>query len=517
MDALERHLERENPELLAVVKSYRELDRVAHGLGMLGREESLATRVPWWPMVAVLGTFSAGKSTFINNFLGHKLQTSGNQAVDDKFTVICFAADGEARVLPGLALDADPRFPFYQVSRDIEEVASGEGARVDSYLQLKTCPSELLRGKIVIDSPGFDADAQRTSTLRITDHIMALSDLVLVMFDARHPEPGAMQDTLKHLVSQTINRPDSNKFMFILNQIDSTAREDNPEEVFAAWQRSLAQAGLTAGRFYRIYDKEAAGAFPDAALQERFETKRDADMAEIVSRISQVEVERAYRVVGLLEKLAKSIENELVPAVAEELTAIKRRVLWGDGILFGLLGIGALAATIAAGYWRGLSFAPPWLADLQADTAVLVIIAVVLLAGGIWIHSRVRRFVVGRALRRLRAKQDTSELGEWLANAVAHNTTPWRTILMTRPAGWGALGRRRLASVLKDADRYVQALNDRFTSPSGGKNPVVNVANAEAGDADAGGAENGTPPAEGAGNEAAPAPSDEALAAGGRT
>ena len=57
-----------------------------------------------------------------------------------------------------------------------------------------------LRGKILIDSPGFDADAQRTSTLKITDHIIDLSDLVLVFFDARHPEPGAMSDTLAHLV-----------------------------------------------------------------------------------------------------------------------------------------------------------------------------------------------------------------------------------------------------------------------------------------------------------------------------
>ena len=138
----------------------------------------------------------------------------------------------------------------------------------------------------MIDSPGFDADAQRTSTLRITDHIIALSDLVLVMFDARHPEPGAMQDTLKHLVSNTITRPDSNKFLFILNQIDNTAREDNPEEVVAAWQRGLAQAGLTAGKFYRTYDKEAAVPFEDDSVRERFETKRDADMAEITDRTS---------------------------------------------------------------------------------------------------------------------------------------------------------------------------------------------------------------------------------------
>ena len=40
-----------------------------------------------------------------------------------------------------------------------------------------------------------------------------------------------MTDTLRHLVAETIHRPDSGKFLYILNQIDTTAREDNPEEV----------------------------------------------------------------------------------------------------------------------------------------------------------------------------------------------------------------------------------------------------------------------------------------------
>ena len=62
-----------------------------------------------------------------------------------------------------------------------------------------------------------------------------------MLFDARHPEPGAMRDTLEHLVAGTVRRNDSNKVLFILNQIDTTAGEDNAEEVVAAWQRALAQ------------------------------------------------------------------------------------------------------------------------------------------------------------------------------------------------------------------------------------------------------------------------------------
>ncbi len=239
---LESHLENENSLLLDVVVRFKRLDRVAYKMGLLDNSESYATRIPWWPLVSVLGTFSAGKSSFINHFLGRKLQLTGNQAVDDKFSVICYSSSEDGRVLPGLALDSDPRFPFYQMSEEIDKVAEGEGKRIDAYLQMKTSTSEKVSGKIIIDSPGFDADDQRNTILRLTDHIIDLSDLVLVFFDARHPEPGAMQDTLVHLVGDTIRRNDSEKFLYILNQIDTAAQEDNPEAVVAAWQRAIGSA-----------------------------------------------------------------------------------------------------------------------------------------------------------------------------------------------------------------------------------------------------------------------------------
>ena len=141
LDHLEQHLRRENPALLAAVRGFRNLDRLVHDMDLLPEDSSFAAQVPWYPIVSILGTFSAGKSSFINHYLGVTLQRTGNQAVDDKFTVICQAADGESRTLPGLALDADPRFPFYQISKEIDEVALGEGGRVDAYLQLKTTPS----------------------------------------------------------------------------------------------------------------------------------------------------------------------------------------------------------------------------------------------------------------------------------------------------------------------------------------------------------------------------------------
>ncbi|WP_303902651.1 dynamin family protein [Thiohalomonas denitrificans] len=467
LQSLESHLTHENPVLLSAVKSFRELDRVAYRMGLLKRTQSYATLIPWWPLISVLGTFSSGKSTFINYYLDYPLQLTGNQAVDDKFTVVCHGREGEVHTLPGLALDADPRFPFYQIGEEIDKVAEGEGRRIDAYLQLKTCPSEVLRGKILIDSPGFDADEQRTSILRITEHIVDLSDLVLVFFDARHPEPGAMHDTLEYLVADTIRRPDSSKFLYILNQIDTAAREDNPEEVFGAWQRALSQKGLTAGRFYTIYNPEAANPIDDESLQRRFESKRDRDLEEIRSRMEQVTIERAYRIVGALESKARDIEERVVPLLSEAIGRWRRLTLGLDAVLLLVVLTAFLVITIQAGYWEGLRFTAPWFQSLMENANLGIAVAVVLVALLAYLHHIMRNIAGRRVLKWLTAQAESSLDRASLAGAFRKSTRFWHRPFSQTPIGWGRRARKRIARVVADTDRFVQSLNDRFADPTG--------------------------------------------------
>jgi hypothetical protein len=464
---LKRRLKQENPLLADVVDSFRELDQVSRRLGFLNKEESHATRTSWWPLISILGIYSAGKSSFINHYLQYRLQNTGNQAVDDKFSVICFTNEDDVRVLPGLALDADPRFPFYKMSQAIEEVAKGEGQRIDAYLQLKTCPSEKLRGKIFIDSPGFDADAQRTSTLRITNRIIDLSDLVLVFFDARHPETGSMRDTLEQLVNRTISRRDSNKFLYILNQIDNTAQEDNTEEVFASWQRALAQYGLTAGCFYAIYIPGVGVPIEDDHLRIRFENKRDANLKEISKRIERVSEERAYRIVGMLEGTGKMLENEAVPRIRRFLTSWRRKVLWIDGIVLGLVAVAFLAATMAGGYWNGFSFNIPWLDSMTGGRYVEIGLATIVLLAAGYFHFSVRRWIANRVSRKFLAEITDPELHDNYSQAFHKNSRWYRSVFFRRPAGWGRRTRRRLADVFENTNAYIQKLNDTYTNPSG--------------------------------------------------
>jgi GTPase SAR1 family protein len=462
LKTLEDHLRHENPVLVGAVQSFRVLDSVAHRMGLMPRDCSFATQIPWWPLISILGTFSAGKSSFVNHYLGHKLQRTGNQAVDDKFTVICYAREKQVRTLPGIALDTDVRFPFFGMSAEIDKVAPGEGQRIDTYLQLRTCPSDMLRGKIIIDSPGFDADAQRTSTLRIASHMIGLSDLVLVFFDARHPEPGAMRDTLQHLVRSSVGRPDASKILYILNQIDTTVREDNAEDVVAAWQRALAENGLTAGRFYCIYNPDVPVQFDNPELKRRAEAKRDADLEEIKDRMAQVEVGRSYRIVGVLEKNARYIRDTVCTALTGAISRWRRLVLWTSSVVLGTPLLALLALSFQVGWWDGMSFSPPW----EGGVITMVLFGA-LLAVAALVHLKVRAHCAGIVRRRLVQEVKDEHYGTRIGEAFTRSTCWWRSVFLRQPAGWTRGSRSRVSRVLASARAYVQSLNNHFADPSG--------------------------------------------------
>lgn len=460
---LSDRLAEENPVLEGVVNPFRELDRVGYASGLLDpEEESYAFTISWWPMISVLGTFSSGKSTFINEFVGDTVQRSGSQAVDDKFTVISYGGSERVQELPGLALDGDPRFPFYRVSDEIERITDGGGRTVDHFLAMKTARSEQLRGRILIDSPGFDADEQRTTILQLTDHIIDLSDLVLVFFDARHPEPGAMRDTLEHLVNRVAERNDFTKLVFILNQIDTTWREDNLEEVVAAWQRAVVRQGNATGRFYCIYNESGAVEIGDEQVRERYEEKSSHDREEIHAKIREISSSRSYRIIGALQAIAESIEMDALPAIKRSLDRWRRRVLQFDA---GMMGV--LVAVLAVAGYQATDGLRPWIDgrvwQTLLDNPWWASLGVVLIAGALGgIHFFNRRWLARRIARELPKE---SAAGNW-QEAFLKSTRPTRSLFARWPRG---LGRRRLARLhrLRDqAEAYIQKLNNQFVDAS---------------------------------------------------
>lgn len=454
-EKLAEHLKEENPILLDALDLYKALDQVGWKLGLLPKTDSYAAKISWWPLISLLGTFSAGKSTFINSFVGKPIQNTGNQAIDEKFTVICYGHNEEPVTLPGLALDADPRFPFYNISEKINEVDPGEGNRVDAYLQLKTVKAEPLKGKMLIDSPGFDTDSQRDAVLRITDHIIDMSDLVLIFFDARHPEPGAMRDTLEHLVGATLDRQDANKVMYILNQIDTAAKEDNPEEIISAWQRALSQKGLYGGNFYIIYNEDAAHPIEDPALAERFKRKKDEDLGKILKRINTVSNERAYRIAKFLEDMANTLEQDKLPKLQQALKQWRRRVVISEAVIYGLILLLLIAAEVQ------FNFLVAAASYLAASPVLGGAVAAGVFALIVFIHFKLRNKMARSVAEQWRSKD------EQIAHAVLHNNRWWHPLFSDNPRGWGKRTQRKLNELKSMSKKVIQKLNDQFAAPSG--------------------------------------------------
>ena len=456
---IKEHLAEENPILVEVMEKFELLDSIGHKTGLLDLQETYTSDISWWPLISVLGTFSTGKSSFINLYLNSKVQISGNQAIDDKFTVVCYGPNPAVTTLPGLALDADPRFPFYNINEEIKKVDPGEGNRTNLYLQLKTLKSDHIKGKILIDSPGFDADSQRDAILKMTDYIINMSDLVLIFFDARHPEPGAMRDTLDHLVGTAMQHRDANKILYILNQIDTTAKEDNLEDVIGAWQRAMSQKGLMSGNFYAIYNEEAAELTPGSPTAERLKRKKDEDLARIYERMDSVSIERAYRITKTLEDIGEGLKKK-IPQLQAAFQSLSRKVLWADMFVFGgiAMAIGMLTLKFEAlqSLFSGLAASPIG----AAFTVSIVIIFAIL------IHFKIRGWIAQRMSKKWIKKDED------IARSLMRYAKGWKSLIRPILPNWGKTKIDALNALITESKRSIQKLNDQFVSPSGIKEEV---------------------------------------------
>jgi EH domain-containing protein 1 len=111
-------------------------------------EVPLETNIKWRPQVLVLGNYSSGKSTLINEFLGMDVQGTGQAPTDDSFTFITHDEnepdDAPVRVTDqrdGKFLLNDPEYPFETLKKHGQRFASHFKLKKVNARFLKTWPS----------------------------------------------------------------------------------------------------------------------------------------------------------------------------------------------------------------------------------------------------------------------------------------------------------------------------------------------------------------------------------------
>jgi len=286
---LEKHLSNENPLLLGAVKAYRQLDRVAYKLGLLNPNQSYATGVRWWPVVSVFGSGSQLKHKVLKEFFD--LETTSNQSLNEvQYQVYCHTHQTNKPSLPSIALDCDPRFPFYKISKlnslsNHSQVTQTHFTNIKDCLHLQTTTSDRLKGLLCIVNPDDGLDVSSDNLL--TQTIIEQSDLVIVCRsdeDINHEaESENSWDEIVALESnQQNNRQGQNKFL----EVTSTSLDQN---------------------------------------------------ISIDFKVKQIYINRLYGVLNHLEELSNDIESTTVPKIRALIGSWERGTIWRDCIAFSLL------------------------------------------------------------------------------------------------------------------------------------------------------------------------------------
>ncbi len=225
-------------EMVAMVRE--NLTPVAKAYGY--SDVSLESTIKWRPMVLILGNYSSGKSTLINEFLGADIQAVGQAPTDDSFTIITYDDETEStdpvhvtQERDGKFLLNDPDYPF--------EILKKHGQRFAAHFRLKKVNSPFLKNLALIDTPGMlDSITERDrgyNYQEVIGDLSQLADLVLVLFDPH--KAGTVRESHTSVRETITTRTFEDRVLFVLNRIDECASLTDLLQVYGTLCWNLSQ------------------------------------------------------------------------------------------------------------------------------------------------------------------------------------------------------------------------------------------------------------------------------------
>lgn len=437
---LEKFFASDSPILQKTSKVFHELDQLEYDLGLIEADETTASKSSWWPIVTLIGGNSNAKSKFMNSYFGSDLQLTGLQTSHNKFSVLLHNNQTSPTTLPGTALDVDHRFPFFQISRKLDQFQAGEGSRINAYLELKTLPSDHLKGKLFIETPSIGATTANAVTSYLITYAIENSDTVFVFTDTfETPSP-----LLDELITQIKLHQDTNKLVYLIDA-PATLNTARTGEIISTWQRRLDDIGISSGQFMLLPSQDT-GFIPQSGK---------VDFSLIDQRLANVGYDRTYRVLQALEKNISEIENVVIPEVKKGIATWKDRVNMSSLLVLSLFVVLALFAEINTGIVLATLIDP-----ILGPISLLVLIAIM-----IPIHLIFSRLHAKLIITQLNNRQKELHLLENLAGMFEKNLTFSRMMLpVSEPAHWNKKTKARLTQLMSKSKDLVQSLNDTFSS-----------------------------------------------------
>lgn len=409
----ENFIETLRSELLDLVEEH--LTPVALRYGYT--EVPLESNIKWRPLVLVLGNYSSGKSTLINDFLGTKIQATGQAPTDDSFTVITYGEndaeeDDAIRVVEerdGKFLLNDPEYPFETLKR--------YGQRFIAHFRLKKVNSPFLENLAIIDTPGMlDSITERDRGYdyqEIIGDLAQMADLVLVLFDPH--KAGTVRETHTSLRDTLPAKTFEDRVLFVLNRIDECASLIDLLQVYGTlcWNLSQMTGRKDIPPIRLTYSPHVLSS-PTGELgtDQRYLHYLDNQRLEVKEAVLQAPRFRLDNLATFVETHGERLSHLLEALVSYCQRA--RRFFWRH-LLVSLAGsvlIGGGAAAGAVG--AGLIAPEPYLMGAVGGGGALLVFALWLATGMRWLRRRFHRDQM-RHLDRLTPLRNQTRRDSWQA------------------------------------------------------------------------------------------------------
>ena len=283
---------------------------------------SLQAILKWKPIVLIIGNYSSGKSTFINELLGREIQRTGQAPTDDSFTIITADSSGEGDI-PGATLVSDENLPFTRFK--------GFGEQFVSHFSLKKVDAPFLENMAVIDSPGMlDAVTEKDrgyNYMQVLGEFAKLADLVVLMFDPH--KAGTIKETYTAIRDTLPESSGEDRIVFAMSRIDECDSLSDLVRSYGTlcWNLSQMTGRKDIPRIFLTYSAEMDRHNLDL---ESWKGERDELKEKILSA-------PAFRINHILQDIDRQV-NEL-KLIAEVMTkvAARARSLFGDTVKFSFL------------------------------------------------------------------------------------------------------------------------------------------------------------------------------------
>jgi EH domain-containing protein 1 len=301
----------------------------------------LDATLKWKPIVLIIGNYSSGKSTLINELVGQEVQRTGQAPTDDSFTIITSDPDLELEETPGSTLVNDERMPFQHFKRF--------GEKLISHICMKQINSPMLENMAIIDSPGMlDATSENDrgyDYMKVLGEFAKMADLIVLMFDPH--KAGTIKESYEAIRNTLPEKSGEHRIVFVMSRIDECDHLSDFTRSYGTlcWNMSQMTGRKDIPHIYLTY---APSVVDPQTVAEGWPQERE----ELIEKIKKAP---GFRINHILEDIDRQVnEVQIVAEAVNQFLKRASKVFWkffnvtvGIAILLFLFGDVLLNALIS--------------------------------------------------------------------------------------------------------------------------------------------------------------------------